>query len=206
MREESIRKVLERDKEKRQEIAQEQMEEEYIKERERYISEYVNLIDGLLKECIVMQSCEGEDKLSGKGRLKYICVSYLRTGVETGTGEYLIRLHDDSYYHDVHEVEGRYTAEYRSKAWKADEEYFDKLIMSKFIRAKKYEVKDFLREYLFETYVMPMPEVIEDSLDRIKALDSYRKVKKDKKLALYYRELYGETERKILLYTEEQKG
>lgn len=206
MREEIIRKELDKYIEERQNIASEQMEEEYMKDREKHINEYVNLMDGLFKECTEMQQCVGKDNESGKGRIKYICVSYLRAGVETDTGEYLIRIYDDRYYHDEHEVEGRYMAEYRHTAWKADREYFEKLIMSKFIRAKKYEVKDFLREYLYETYVMQMPEVIEDSVDRVRELESYRNVKKDKELALYYRELYGETERKILLYTEEEKG
>lgn len=206
MREEIIRKELDKYIEERQKIASEQMQEEYLNDREKYIRKYVNLIDGMLKKCMVLQSGEKEDNVQSKGRIKYICVSYMRTGVETGDGEYLIRIYDDTYYHDINEVEGRYKAEYRRRAWKEDKEYFEKLIMSKFIRAKKFEIKDFLRRYMFETYMRPIPEVIEDSVDRVRELESYSKVRKDKKLSLYYRELYEETERKILLYREEEKG
>lgn len=209
MREESIRKAIEKDTKERKKTAAEQMEEEYMKEREKYIREYVKLMDGLLKECISLQNPEGAEKMKKekgrqyKGRLKYIFISYMRSGLEDGTGEYLIRLYDDICYHDEHDVEGRFKADYRIKNQKTDEEYFTKRILSEVIRAKRYEVKDFLREYLLDTYVKPMPEVVWDSIEEVRKLNSYREVEKDRELAIYYGELYGKYECKISLYTGE---
>ena len=138
------------------------------------------------------------DRDKYKGDLTYICVNYLRTSVENGTGEYLIKLYDDTYYYDEYEVEGNYRADYRQTAWKADTEF----IMSNVIRAKKYEVKDFLREYLFDTYVKLMPEVVEDSIERIRELESYQQVRKGREVILYYREFYGKIDRKLSLYSK----
>lgn len=209
MREESIRNVLAKDIEERQKIAAEQMQEEYIKDRESYIKEYLNLLDRLFNDCISMQNPEGAEKLKKeknrkyKGRLKYIFISYMRSGMEDGTEEYLIRMYDDICYHDMHEVEGRYKPEYRIKNRKEDEDYFTNRIMSEVIRAKKYEVKDLLREYLLDTYIKPMPYEVWNSIEEIKKLKSYREVEKDREIAIYYGEMYGKYECKIPLYTEE---
>ena len=199
MREEEIKKELEEEIKERKQIAMKRIREEYGGEKERYIEEFVTIIDGMLKKCIYLQNTDGE----GKGGIRYIYISYMRSSMEAGLYEYVVRMHDDTYHYDTFEVEDRFTAEHRIPSMKEDAEYFSRLIMSRIIRAKKYEVKDFLREYMEEVYVRPMPEQIEDSIERIKGLESYGIVKKDESMSVYYGEMADCYFRKIELYTEE---
>ncbi|MBD5135759.1 MAG: hypothetical protein HDT39_07340 [Lachnospiraceae bacterium] len=196
MREEEIKKELEEEIKERKQTAMERSSEEYKREKERYIEEFVTIIDVMFKKCIDLQKMDGK----GKGGIRYIYISYMRSPMEAGSYEYVIRMHDDTYHYDTFEVESRFTAEHRIPSMKEDAEYFNRLIMGKIIRSKKYEVKDFLREYMEEVYVKPMPEQVEDSIERIKELESYGTVKKDESMSIYYGEMTDCYYRKIELY------
>ncbi len=116
--------------------------------------------------------------------------------MEDDSHEYEVRLYDDLFYLDEISVEEMYKVEYRKKQKIEDSEYFEKLIFKRVIRAKKYEIKDFLRGYVQGIYCEPIPYEILDSLKKISELESYKKIQKSETIYLQYGELMGEA-RKI---------
>ncbi len=80
-----------------------------------------------------------------------------------------------------------------------DCKYFGKLIFSRIIELKNYEIKDFLREYIQEVYCKPLPEEILDFLEKMQELKSYMKVQKCELVIVQYEELMDKAEEKFYL-------
>ena len=81
----------------------------------------------------------------------------MQLSVLTETYEYTIRGYDESYYGDEKYIEEIWKSPLNEKLIVEDKQRFEKEIMSKLIRAKKYDVKDFLNEYIYTTYMKPIP-------------------------------------------------
>lgn len=122
-------------------------------------------------------------------KVKYIYVHSLRTELETQTYQYIIRIMDERQYGDGCAAEVYYVPRYIKEYIDADREYFSKLIMSRVIRAKKYEVKDFLRKYLWETYIKPIPSEIYDILENIETLEAYTDASRSDEVIAGYGEI-----------------
>lgn len=205
MREEEIKNAIEEEIMCRRKQSIEKAREKYEQDKDMYIEKFVETIDGMFKKSIALQGADSGEEIpnpeerKSKGKLTYIYINYVRSSIENGSCEYLIRMYDENIYYDTFEVEERFTTEYRLPIIKEDIEYFHKLIMKRILRAKKYEIKDFLWEYIEETYLKQIPEEIEDSIEKIKSLESYAQVQKDKNIAIYYGELMNQYDRKILI-------
>ncbi len=138
--------------------------------------------------------------------MKYVQVNCLRASLETAAYEYLIRLMDEYGYQDRKMVEVYYVPHYLSELIDADKEYFTKLIMSKVIRAKKYEVKDFLRKYLWDTYIKPIPTEIANTLSNMDALDVYDEIVKADEIEASYGPEYKDEKERIAALMKQQRG
>ena len=200
MRTEEIRREMQEEMTQMQIHAWQETAEAYEAEMEEYSEEYIREMDRLMCECIKSQNRDGRRR---KGKLKYIFIDYMRSSVEDGTGEYIIRLCDVNSYADSNKIEGVITAGYRREQQEKDTEHLTKEVMRRIIRAKKYEVKDLLREYIFETYIKPIPEAVQRASGRIEELESYINVKKDSELAVYYGEMNERYDWKRERYTGE---
>lgn len=123
-------------------------------------------------------------------KMKYIQVNCLRVALETETYEYLIRIMDEYGYIDVKMVEIYYIPQYLPQLIATDKEYFTKLIMSKVIRAKRYEIKDFLREYLWNTYIKHAPPEIAKTLPQLDMVNGYDRIVKTDEVEASYGEIF----------------
>lgn len=188
MREEEIKEIIKEETEERIQEIKELLKSQYEKNNERYILNF--------KEVVKKGLCEAEKrrKENKKGEIKYIYVNCLRTSIETKEYEYLIRIMDEEQYTDTEVVEVTYVPEYIPELIKKDEEYFEKLIMKKVIRAKKYEVKDFLREYIWKIYIKPIPEEIKYVLSNMNELEEFNIVEHSEKIRVSYGELFERME------------
>lgn len=182
MRAEEIRKAIETENPQRLIKCQKQMQEKYYSNKEEYISAFTETMDKMFEKCLEKQE-------KGKDCTKYIDIWSTRLSVATGDYKYIIRLYDASYYYDKEYIEVKWYPTYRKEFIEADKIYYEKYIMSKIIQAKKYDVKDFLREYLYENYIKPMPEEIVESMERIGLLESFLKMKKDNIVRISYGEM-----------------
>ncbi len=205
MRDEEITKAIEKEIMERKELAFRKNKEAYDMHKEKYVNAFVSHIDNLFKKYLKLQNVEeaqnmpkGEPR-KHKGKLNFICISYLRTSMEDESYEYVVRAYDDFYYLDKIEVEEWYPLEYRRKQLMEDRKYFEKLIFSRIIRVKKYEIKDFLRKYVQEVYCKPLPEEIVDSLEKIQELESYKKIQKCETVIVQYGELMDKVEENFYL-------
>lgn len=96
---------------------------------------------------------------------------------------------DEYGYQDREMVEVYYVPQYLPELIDSDKEYFTKLIMSKVIRAKKYEVKDFLRKYLWDTYIKPIPPEIAEALERLNMINGYDEIETADEVEASYGEM-----------------
>lgn len=141
-----------------------------------------------------MQEYQNRQGADSDKKLKYIYVNCLKTSLETETYEYIIRVMDESEYADPKMVEAYYVPRYLKEYIEADKAYFTRLIMSKVIRAKKYEVKDFLREYLWDTYLKSIPQEIHTVLSEVDKSETFIHVNKAEEVIVGYGEMIERVE------------
>ncbi len=183
MREEEIKESLQEEEEVRKALAGQQKAELWAKNRKQYINAFQKSLEAALQQ---FQS--NQKKESGK-RLKFIYVHCLRTSLEMGTYEYIIRVMDENGFADLDLAEEYYVSQYLKELIEGDKEYFTKLIMKTVIRAKKYEVKDYLRDYIWDTYMKPIPAEIEEVLSKLEELELYQYVEKAETVVVGYGEV-----------------
>lgn len=183
MRDEEIKQKIKEETAQREKEIKRILEEKYEKNRERYINQFKGVIEDALNI--------SNDKIneSIKGPVKYIYINCLRTSIETETYNYVIRVMDEKKYSDKEVVEKIYTPEYMTEYINQDKKYFEKLIMDKIIRAKKYEVKDFMRDYIWETYIHPIPKEIKEFCQEIEKMEVYKKIPHEKEVMVNYGEV-----------------
>ena len=97
-------------------------------------------------------------KYRGDIDICYIDIWSTRLSVITNTYEYTIRVYDEGYYYDNEYVEHTWTSELNTKFIEEDKIWLTREINTKLIRAKKYDIKDFLHQYIYETYIKPIPK------------------------------------------------
>ena len=183
MREQQIEEQFRKETEERQERARHLINETYQKAGEIYKKDFILIFEKALK---MFAEYQKEDK---EKKLKYIYVNCLRTRMETSTYEYLIRIMDEYGYADKKIVDLYYVPQYLQELINDDKEYFTKLIMSKVIRAKKYEVKDFLRRYIWDTYIKPIPQEIAEVISMTDMLEGYKNIEKSYEVEVAYGEM-----------------
>ena len=183
MREQEIWERFQTEIEKRQKRASQLITEIYQKNAEQYENHFCEILMQAFIKFAEYQQVDSEKKM------KYVQVNCLRTSLETATYEYLIRVMDEYGYQDRKMVEVYYVPQYLLELIDADKEYFTNLIMSKVIRAKKYEVKDFLRKYLWDTYIKPIPIEIANTLSKMDVLNAYDEIVKADEVEASYGEM-----------------
>lgn len=164
--------------------ARENIKKDYISNKNKYILDFLNVIDSLLIRNLELQQ---ENKLK---KIKYIWINCLRVSVETESYEYVIKVYDEDIYLNNNVAEVVYVPEYCLKHIENDKETISKLVMNKIIRAKQYEVKDLQKWYIWDTYIQEIPSEMEEAVEQIKSLSSYQKLDKDTDVIMYYGEVY----------------
>ncbi|MBQ3545176.1 MAG: hypothetical protein IJA34_09345 [Lachnospiraceae bacterium] len=205
MREKEILELLSNELADRMSESKEKIQEEYNKDKEKYISDFLNSMDSLLKKSKLKQEknstvySESMEKIENLGEIKYIWINCMRVSVETESYKYVIKAYDSSLYNDKNEVEEIYVSEYQRTLIEKDKKYIEKLVMEKVIRAKQYEVRDLQKWYEWNTYMKQMPREIKEGIEKIKELKSYKEVKKERKVKIYYGEMLEIPEREYEL-------
>lgn len=194
MREEEIRKLLFEEIKELQLKSQEKVRNEYEKNKGIYISSYLEAVDSLLKK---VKKLQDKEKL---GSIEYIWINCIRASVETGSYKYAIKAYDEEIYYDTDEGDIRYVSEYKKNYIEEDKKYLEKLVLEKVIRAKKYEIRDLQKWYIWNTYIKQMPKEMEDAIERIKELESYKEIKKHEEVIMRYGEMLEYPEREYKLY------
>ncbi|MBQ2982998.1 MAG: hypothetical protein IJD58_12915 [Lachnospiraceae bacterium] len=183
MREEEINEKLKEEKISRAERARQLISSKYLEQEKTYVDDFLKIMQELLCEFLSSQK-------NNEGRkLKYIQVKCLRTSVVDESYRYNICLRDEKGYKDTCIIERYYTPLYIKPLIEEDKFYFEKEIMKRIIRAKKYDVKDFLRPYIWDTYMKPIPSEIEENIINIGKIDVYQKILKSEEVIVSYGEL-----------------
>lgn len=183
MRTQEILNQFQTEIEERQKRANQLITEIHQKNAEQYEKNFCKVLQQAFTKFVEHQQNDIEKKM------KYVQVNCLRASLETATYEYLIRVMDEYGYQDREMVEVYYVPQYLPELIDSDKEYFTKLIMSKVIRAKKYEVKDFLRKYLWDTYIKPLPPEIAKILPRLDRVLGYDGIIKANEVEVSYGEM-----------------
>lgn len=183
MRQQEIWEHLQKEIDERQERAKQLISEIHQKNGAAYEK---NFSEALVKAFTKFSEHQQND---AEKKMKYIQINCLRTALETETYEYLIRIMDEYGYMDVKMVEIYYIPQYLPELIDTDKEYFTKLIMGNVIRAKKYEIKDFLRKYLWNTYIKPAPPEIAKTLPRLDMINGYDVIVKADEVEAGYGEI-----------------
>lgn len=183
MRDDEIKQIIEEDVKNRIVEVKRRIEERYLEEADKYKLRFRAVLEEALNEA------ESKRSKMKKGPFKYIYINCLRTSIETETYSYVIRIMDERKYSDRAIVEKSYTPEYLLDLVSSDKEYFEKLIMRNVIRAKKYEVKDFLRDYIWNVYIHPIPKEIKEVLSELNKMEIYEKVVHEDKVRANYGEV-----------------
>lgn len=136
----------------------------YEKNEDIYVESLIEVLKNLFKRW----ATERQDK-----ELRYIDIWSMQLSVLTETYEYTIRGYDESYYGDDKYIEEIWKSSLNEKLIAEDKQRFEKEIMSKLIRAKKYDVKDFLNEYIYTTYMKPIPLELHGLEKRMDQLQKY---------------------------------
>ena len=200
MREDEIKETIREETDRRIKEVKQLLDSKYKENTQRYIEDFKNVLERALTEMFNRQKKIDVGQVL-KGSLKYIYANCMRTRIETGEYSYVIRLLDKREFRDNEMVEESYTPKYIKELIETDKEYFEKLIMKKVIRAKKYEVKDFMREYIWNVYIKPIPREMQEVLSRIDDLEGYNKIEKEKEVRVGYGEFLEELDEEWLFTT-----
>lgn len=203
MREDEIKETIREETDRRIKEVKQLLDSKYKENTQRYIEDFKNVLERALTEMFNRQKKIDVGQVL-KGSLKYIYANCMRTRIETGEYSYVIRLLDKREFRDNEMVEESYTPKYIKELIETDKEYFEKLIMKKVIRAKKYEVKDFMREYIWNVYIKPIPREMQEVLSRIDDLEGYNKIEKEKEVRVGYGEFLEKLDEEWLFTTKEE--
>lgn len=203
MREDEIKETIREETDRRIKEVKQLLDSKYKENTQRYIEDFKNVLERALTERFDKQKKTDAGQVL-KGSLKYIYANCMRTRIETGEYSYVIRLLDKREFRDNEMVEESYTPKYIKELIETDKEYFEKLIMKKVIRAKKYEVKDFMREYIWNVYIKPIPREMQEVLSRIDDLEGYNKIEKEKEVRVGYGEFLEALDEEWLFTTKEE--
>ena len=174
MREDEIKETIREETDRRIKEVKQLLDSKYKENTQRYIEDFKNVLERALTEMFNRQKKIDVGQVL-KGSLKYIYANCMRTRIETGEYSYVIRLLDKREFRDNEMVEESYTPKYIKELIETDKEYFEKLIRKKVIRVKKYEIKDFMREYIWNVYIKPISREMQEVLSRIDDLEGYNK-------------------------------
>lgn len=203
MRDDEIKEVIKEETDRRIKEVKQLLDSKYKENSQRYIEDFKNVLERALTETFNKQKKTDIGQVL-KGSLKYIYVNCMRTRIETGEYSYVIRLLDKREFRDNEMVEESYTPKYIKELIEADKEYFEKLIMKKVIRAKKYEVKDFMREYIWNVYIKPIPREMQEVLSSIEDLEGYKKIEKVEEVRVGYGEFLEVLDEEWVFTTKEK--
>lgn len=186
MRDQEIRQQIQSETIIRLELAEKNKKETYEKNSGQYRQEFRQAL------CSALREYHEKHKPIKDSRMKYIYINCLRSSLEVESCEYLIQIMDESKYRDPMLVEHYYIPRYLKPLVDVDKEYFFRLIMSKVICAKKYEVKNFLRKYLWDTYLRPIPQEIKEVMQETDRLAEYEVIHKAEEVLAGYGEMLEE--------------
>ena len=198
MRDEEIREILQEELLSRAENSKQKIQEEYEKNREKYILSFLNSLDKLFVKCKFMQEQKSGDKNS-LGNINYIWINCMRASVETESYKYVLRAYDETMFLCEAAAFEEYVSEYQLPMIADDKKYIESIMMKKIIRAKKYEVKDLQKWYEWNTYMKEMPREMEDAIERIPDLKSYQDMKKEVDVKVCYGEMLEIQEKEYIL-------
>ena len=203
MREDEIKETIREETDRRIKEVKQLLDSKYKENTQRYIEDFKNVLERALTEMFNRQKKIDVGQVL-KGSLKYIYANCMRTRIETGEYSYVIRLLDKREFRDNEMVEESYTPKYIKELIETDKEYFEKLIRKKVIRVKKYEIKDFMREYIWNVYIKPISREMQEVLSRIDDLEGYNKIEKEKEVRVGYGEFLEELDEEWLFTTKEE--
>ena len=184
MRNEIIKEQLNQEISELQINTRENVNKAYDSNKDKYIFDFLQVMDDLLLKSVELQQ---EDKLK---KLKYIWINCLRVSVETECYRYVIKAYDENIYLNNNVANVEYVPEYYLNYIEEDKEVIEKTVMRKIIRAKQYEVKDIQKWYIWENYIQEIPREMEEAVERIKELSGYKKIDKDTEVIICYGELF----------------
>ena len=184
MRVEEIKKLLSREIEVRKEGALRKKIMVYEEDEEKYVGSFIEVI----KKVLERWSKERQGEMPW-----YIDIWSMKMSVLTETYEYTIRGYDKSYYYDDKYIEEVWVSSLNKGIIEDDKSWFESEIMSKLIRAKRYDVKDFLNEYIYETYIKPVPLELYGAKERMEELKEYVKKLGIESIKVRYGEMMEQT-------------
>lgn len=149
MRVDEINGLLNEQIQQRIKEVKEKIHNMYLANANIYDAKLLSVIEDIFKE---WKECRGNADIF------YIDIWSTRLSVVTNTYEYTIRVYDEGYYYDNEYVEYIWASDLNAQFIEEDKLWFTREINTKLIRAKKYDVKDFLYKYIYETYIKPMPK------------------------------------------------
>ena len=152
-----IAEALHPDFEAKSQQTLDQIKEAYLQDKVSITASFQSAVDAGLKKITALQ----------KGKIKYICVSYLFSSLSSGKCEYRIDFYDSNFYLDQVETACYWEAKFATSLIQEEYAIFKNLMHKKLIRVMDYEVRNLVIDFgafYFSTLAFYFRELI-DSVD-----------------------------------------
>ena len=169
-----------------------EIEQEFLDDKKKILSELTGIFDELFKRGIELQ------RKSEKGKIGFISIFYLRSSIITESYKIMISMYDKSYYIDRQELSTHWIPMFIMKYFIDDINYFEKVIKTKIVRVKKYEINDVKIHYCGE-YFKVIERFLDNYIDEITSLESFNELEKEEDIKITLGEYMDQN---IILYPD----
>lgn len=153
----------------------------YEKKPEIFREPFLKEIDRLMK---LVAEKQADDE---KGKVAYICFSFLYSNVMLNKNALRIDVFDKNIFFDTKEIVGEWKLDYFFSSVEQDMSKAFKILSSNYIRIKRHEEKELFNSYLFNYYMLA--EVVLRALaPSISTLESFQSIEKEEKVIVTYGE------------------
>lgn len=101
-----------------------------------------------------------------KGKIQYICISFLRSSMYTKSHEYCINVYDSDFYLDFVELYHNWKPDFIMDYFESDIAYSVKILRKKVPRIQNFEIQEIKQWYIYEYYYL-IQKFCEDKIKEV---------------------------------------
>lgn len=169
--------------------------EDYKCHKELLYEQFVHILEDLRKKA--------EDLYTSgkKGKIQYIVISYLLSGVLTGKYDFKIDLFDEQFYLDEVELSDYWNYPYLFFCYEQDINQFEHYIRKRMIRIQKWEIQKIALQY-FNDYLLLVIPLFREFVARIQKEQGFFWFSEEEDLQVSFG---GYLDKGMILYGEKEQ-
>lgn len=136
-----------------------------------------------------------------KGRVHYIVISYLLSGILTQNYDLKIDMYDEQFYLDEVEVSGYWSYHYFFSHFQNDVQQFEQYIRNRLVRVQSYEVQRIAFQYINDYLLLLIP-LIREFVTQITMEEAFLQLEKAEDLQILFG---GYLDKGMILYGDKEQ-